>query len=287
MDKGFIWFWTKFFIEKIIQILGWIILVLVLFYILTTLVIRPSNDRAWNLDQEILPYAEVHGNLVNVHNIRNFTYASTTDYVPAYYDKVFDLSKLKRVYYVVEPFTDFVGAAHTFLSFEFEGDNFVAVSVEIRKEKGESFSALKGLFRQYELMYVIADERDVVKLRSNYRKDLVYVYPVKASPEDGKKLFLDIIERVNGLRYEPEFYNTLTNTCTTNIADHVNDITPRRIPGSLDILFPAASDRLALKLGLLDTDLPLEAARAKYLINDKALKYADDPMFAAKIRLEE
>ena len=124
---------------------------------------RPSNDRDWELDQALLPFAEIDGSLVSIHNIRNFSYNSTTDYTVSYYDKTYDISKLKNVYYIVEPFSTFAGSAHTFVSFEFEGNDFLAISVEIRKEKGEKFSAWKGMFNQYEMMYVIADERDVVK----------------------------------------------------------------------------------------------------------------------------
>ena len=220
--------------------------------------IRPSSDRDWNTDQAVAPVVEISDHLVSIKNIRNFTYASTTSYIPNYYDKTFDINKIKKVWYVVEPFAGLIGAAHTFVSFEFEDDQFVSISVEIRKEKGESFSALKGLFRQYELMYVIADERDVIKLRSNHRKDLVYVYPIKADKEKVKELFLDMVRRADKLSEEPEFYNTLTSTCTTNIVKHVNKITPGRISFSHEILFPAASDRLAYEAGLIDTDLSLQ-----------------------------
>jgi hypothetical protein len=246
--------------------------------------VKPSNDRNWSTDQAVLPSAEIEGDLVSIKNIRNFSYASTTSYIPNYYNRTYDINKLKKVWYIVEPFSGYVGAAHTFLSFEFEDNIFVSISVEIRKEKGETFSALKGLLRQYELTYVIADERDVVKLRSNYRKDLVYVYPVKADKEKAQTLFLDMVQRANELKENPEFYNTLTNTCTTNIVRHVNNITSERIPFSLDILFPANSDKLAHEVGLLDTDLSLEEARKKHLINDKALKFANDINFSVRIR---
>jgi len=246
--------------------------------------ILPSNDRDWAKDQSILPYAKINGDLVSIKNVRNFTYASTTSYTSGYYDKTYDLTKIKKVWYIVEPFSGFVGSAHTFLSFEFEGDQFVSISVEIRKEKGESFSAVKGLFNSYELMYVIADERDVVKLRSNYRKDLVYVYPIKTTQEKTKALFLDMIERTNKLKEQSEFYNTLTSTCTTNIMQHVNKITPQKVPFSYKVLLPSYSDKLAYDLGLIDTTLSFEEARAKYLINDRALKYGNSPDFSVKIR---
>lgn len=261
-----------------------VLLFLVIVLLLSLQFIRPSNDRDWMLDQQILPYAEFNNNLVTVYNIRNFEYASTTSYAPRYYDKTFDLDKIKKVYYVVEPFSGYVGAAHTLLSFEFEDNTFVAISVEIRKEKDEKFSALKGLFRQYELMYVVADERDVVKLRSNYRKDQVYVYPIKTSKENIALLFKDMLTRANELKDEPAFYNTLTNTCTTNIAKHANKIMDQRVPFSFDLLFPAKSDRYAYDLGLIDTDLPFEDAREKFNINSRALMYADDPNFSVRIR---
>jgi hypothetical protein len=250
--------------------------------------VKPSNDRNWTVDQAILPYAEISGNMVTIHNIRNFTYASTTSFTPAYYNKTFNLSKIRSVEYIVEPFSDWEGSAHTFLTFGF-GDTektaeYVSISVEIRKEQGESFSAIKGLFKQYELMYVIADERDVIKLRTNYRKDQVFLYPVKADKPGMQQLFLSMVERANKLYTEPEFYNTLTNTCTTNIVGHVNEIvTERRVPFSYKVLFPGYSDQLAYDLGLIDTTLPLTEIREKYKINEKA-ETASDSDFSTKIR---
>lgn len=289
--------------KLMLKILFILILLCIIAYTTFILIVRPSNDRPWNDDQSILPYADISAtsSLMTIHNIRNFDYASTTIYTRNYYDKTFDVSKLKRVWYIVEPFSGYAGAAHTFLSFEFEnnkssntGDNsdqenqasstFLAISVEIRKEKGEKFSAVKGLLRQYEIMYVIADEKDVVKLRSNFRKDQVYVYPVKTTPEKAQLLFTDMINRANELRTKPVFYNTLTNTCTTNIVRHVNRISEGRVPWDPSILFPANSDLHAYNIGLLDTDLPFEQARQKFLINEKALKYADDPNFSSLIR---
>ncbi len=268
------------------------LLVLILLFVAITSVIlavrHPSNDREWNDDQKILSYADIKGRSITIHNIRNFTYRSNSDYTPAYYDKNFDLDKFKKVWYIVEPFEGIPGSAHTFLSFEFEDNQFVSISVEIRKEKGETYNPIKGLFDKYELMYVIADERDVVKLRTNYRDDQVFVYPVKTTKEKGQALFLDMLTRANKLKESPEFYNTIVNTCTTNIVKHVNTVTPKRVPlFNLRVLLPENSDKLAYELGLLDTDLSFEQAREYYFINDRALKYADDPNFSVRIRQEE
>lgn len=273
---------------KYLKLFGKILLVLVLLcivaYTILVIIVRPSNDRDWTTDQAVLPYAEINGNQVAVHNVRNFSYTSTSDYTPSYYDATFDLEKLKNVYFIVEPFSGPVGAAHTFLSFEFEGDKFVSISVEIRKEKRESFSAVKGVLRQYELTYVIADERDVVKLRSNYRKDKVFVYPIKTTPEKMRAVFISMIERTNQLKEKPEFYNTLFSNCTTNLAKHVNKISPKRIPWDITLLLPENSDKYAYELGLIENTLPFEATRAAHFINDLAAEYADSPDFSLKIR---
>lgn len=243
----------------------------------------PRNDREWSLDQRVLSHAKFTGDEVTVFNIRNFTYKSVTDYEPNYYDKTFNLNELVSVDYIVEPFGN-MGAAHTFLSFGFSTGDYLAISVEIRKEVGESFSPLKGLLRNYELMYVVADERDVIKLRTNYRQDAVYLYPIKISKEHMRILFSDMLTRTNKLREKPEFYNTVTNTCTTNIVSHVNHIAPAHIPWDVRLLLPENSDVLAYELGLIDTSVSLEELRKHHKINDKAAQYADSTDFSKLIR---
>ena len=252
-------------------------------YALFALLVRPSNDRDWSVDQAVLPVATIDGPLVTIRNIRNFRYEATDRYTPGYYDKTFDLRALDSAWFVVEPFGK-GGAAHTFVSFGFRDRDFVAVSVEIRKEKGESFSPLKGLLRRYEVMYVIGDERDLVKLRTNYRNDPVHLYRIRTTPERMRAMFLAMVRRANALHEQPEFYNTLTNTCTTNLVRHVNQITPKRIPLRASVLLPATSDELAYELGLIDTALPFEEAQRRALINPSARRYADDPDFSRKIR---
>ena len=280
--------------RRLKKALKWIVCFLVLLvagYFIFSLIVRPSLDRDWNKDQAVLARATIDGDRVTITNIRNINYRSTSDYDVRYYDKSFDLKKLDSVWYVVEPFSGHgFGAAHTLMSFGFEGGDYVAISAEIRKEKGESFSAVKGLFRQYEIVYVIADERDVIKLRSNYRRDKVLLYPVKTSRENMRKMFLSMLNRANKLATKPEFYNTLVNTCTTSIVGHVNEISPGKVPWSLKTLMPAHSDELAYKLGLLDTNganggtLTLEEMQNRYLINERAEKFKDDPNFSEKIR---
>ena len=264
---------------------------LALFFLLATVAyfsIRPSNARTWSGDQTKLPSATFEGDLVHVKDIRNFHYRSTTDYDPAWYDRTFDLRELESLWFLVEPFDEGKGAAHTLVSFGFAGPagpEYLAISVEIRKEVGEEFSVVKGILRQYELMYVVGDERDLIQLRSNYRKDDVYLYPIRAPKERIRAMLVGMLERANRLREEPEFYNTLTNTCTTNIVRHVEEVAPGRVPRfRREVILPGYSDRLAYDLGLLDTDLSFEKARERFKINERALRAQGDPDFSVKIR---
>jgi len=133
---------------------------------------QPSNDRDWTPDQALLPWVEFSGRRVTVHNVRDFRYRSVADYDAAWEDRSYDLDRLRSAWFLVEPFErDRVGPAHTLMSFGFEGDDYLAISAEIRKERGEEFSPWKGLLRQYEIMYIVGDERDLIQLRTNHRRD--------------------------------------------------------------------------------------------------------------------
>lgn len=252
--------------------------------VLWWLSIKPSNTRDWSRDQTVLARSVVDNDKVILRNIRNSSYRTAQDYDVMHYDRTFDLNELESAWFVVEPFEGTPSAAHTFLSFGFKGGQYVAISVEVRKEKGESYSPFKALFKQYELMYVIGDEHDLIKLRSNYRNDTVYLYPIRTSVNARRDLFLDMVTAANRLAENPEFYHTLWNTCTTRIVDHVDKLFPGKVPFSFKILFPARADRLAYDLGLIDTELSFEEARRRFQINDRARRFADSPDFSVRIR---
>jgi hypothetical protein len=250
---------------------------------------RPSNRRDWMPDQARLPRVELEGRRVRVHNLRNASYRSTSDYDVAWEERTYDLDRLRSAWFAVEPFAGWKGPAHTLMSFGFDGleeedDDYLAVSVEIRKERGEEFSPWKGLVRQYELMYVLGDERDLIGLRTNHRRDRVYLYPVRAPRERLEQMLVGMLRRANHLAGEPEFYNTLTNTCTTNIVRHVNELVPGRVPWSYKVLLPGYSDELAYDLGLIDTDLPFEEAQRRFRIDQKAQRLGIREDFSAAIR---
>jgi hypothetical protein len=246
--------------------------------------LEPSNNRDWSADQAVLAHADFQGDRVTVHNIRNCAYHSTDNYEVHYYDKTYDLNKLQSVDFIMVPFAGMPALAHTFLSFGFEGQDYLAISVEIRKEKGETYSPLKGLLNQYELMYVVGDERDLIVLRSNYRLDDVYIYRARATRAQAREVFVDMLQRANGLTARPEFYNAITNNCTTNVARHINRISPGRVPYSYRVLLPGYTDRLAYDLGLLDTNDSFEGTKQRARANRLAYVYRDSPDFSAKIR---
>ncbi len=253
------------------------------------LLTRPSNDRDWSLNERVLPYAEFSGDQALVHNVRNTVYRTADDFTPVYDDRTYDLRRLQGVWFGVVPFSGWRGVAHTFLSFEFAGGGggprpeFVVISVEARKERGETYHFLMGLFRQYELFYVVADEHDAIRLRTNYRGDAVFFYPIKSTRERTRALFTAMLERANSLREHPVFYNTLTRNCTNTIAQHVNSLVPGRVPFSFKVIFPGYSDRLAYDLGLIATDLPYDSIRAHFLITERA-RAATDTGFSREIR---
>ena len=199
--------------------------------------LEPSNARDWQAETALLPYAVIEGDIVTVHNIRNFVYRSETDFTPAYYDKRFDLRKLEAVDLVTSYWMG-PEIAHVFSSYAFAGGDHLAISIEARKVKGEGYSSLKGFFRQYELYYVVANERDVIRVRTNYRRDPpenVYLYRTQTSVEDGRRLFLEYMNRINSLRARPEFYNTLTTNCRTTIWMNTR-VNPQHLPFDWKIL---------------------------------------------------
>lgn len=250
----------------------------------------PSLDRNWNIDQKILPEISFSWNIVSIKNIRNFEYETTNDYQVFYYDKSYDLEKINSLYYIIEPFSNYDWPAHTMMSFGFENGDYITISAEIRKEVWESFSALKWLLREYELVYMIWDEKDLIKLRANYRKDEVIMYPIKTDVENIKNIFVSMLERADYLTKNPEFYNTITNNCTTNILNHSNyvrkDINKEKISWSIKALLPSHSDEVIYKLGLINTSLSLEEARSYYKINDLSEIYWETKNYSKFIRKE-
>lgn len=246
--------------------------------------VQPSITGEWAPDHSELPHAQIDGDRVTISGFRNFTYRSAEDFDVVYEERSYDLNDLESVWYVVTPFGGGGGAAHTFLSFGFGDSTFVSVSVEARRQPGEGYSLWAGMMKRYELIYVLGDERDLIGLRAKHRGNRVLAYPIRTERAKIRAVFESILRRVNELRDQPEFYNTLTNNCTTAILRHVNEVADEPIGYGLKVLLPARSDRLAYDRGLIETDLPFEEARVRYDITERAKAVGPDDDFSVAIR---
>ena len=257
--------------------------------------LTPSQTRNWQTDVSQTAWAEVHNDHVVLHNVRNCQYRTELDYTCRWETRTYDLSQLRSgdifIVYWGSPFI-----AHTMISFQFGNDDHIAFSVETRKVVGQTYSALLGFFRQYELIYIPADERDLVRLRTNYREgekglgEDVYIYRLKWDPVRARARFLEYIDRINELHAEPEWYNAITQNCTTSLFEQ-RQATPGAVPTlsqwNWQVLANGKLDELGYKVGAMVTDgLPFEELKKRAYINPVArtVTTLDDPDFSKRIR---
>lgn len=231
-----------------------------------------------------MPHAEFQGDLVRVSDIRDFRYAAADVLVPRYDSRVYDLRRIKGVDFIVVPFVDTPKLAHTMLSFGFDDGEYLAFSVEARRREGQEYSPISGMLNSYELIYVLADERDVIPLRTLHHGSDTYVYRTRATPAQSQALFVDVLQRANQLHQRPELYNTLTNNCTTNIRDHINRVMPGRVPWNPALWISGRADRSAYNMGLLEQSQPFNETKRRALVNEVANRSVLAPDFSAQIR---
>jgi hypothetical protein len=259
---------------------------LAIFAVLVILFLRipASNDRDWQPDVAVTPYATVNGDLVTVHGVRNFAYRTETDFTPRWEERTYDLRKLDSADIIAAYWTG-KAIAHVMVSFGFEGKDYLAISIETRKEKGESYSTLAGFFRQYELYYVVADERDVIGVRTTYRqpREDVYIYRVRVRQINIRRIFLDYIETINDMHARPRFYNTLTTNCTTSILMHTR-MNPESPPLSWKVLLSGYVPEYLYELGRIDTAKPFADLEKLCHVNERAHAADQDAAFSQRIR---
>jgi hypothetical protein len=246
------------------------------------LLLPPSNERDWQPDVAKLAWADIRGDAVTVHNVRNNTYRSEADYTVHYEDQQYDLAALRAL----DLFVSYWGSpviAHTIVSFGFADGRHLAFSIETRKEKGEDYSAVKGFFKQYELIVIAADERDVVGLRTNYRGEDVYLYRIQASPAGIRSVFLNYLALANRLHAGPEWYNALTHNCTTTIRGLAPSGAVGRWP-SWQLFLNGYLDQLLYARGVVTRSLPFADLRSQSHINERARRADDAPDFSRRIR---
>lgn len=244
--------------------------------------IQPSNDRVWRSDTSQISRVFIDGDNIRITNYRNFDYKSLDDFTVRYEDREVQLSHLTSLDFFVSYWMP-GPVAHTFVSFNFDNAPPISISIEARFEEHESYDPLASLFKQFELIYIVGDERDIVRVRTNFRQEDVYLYHVNISPERARLLFMVYLERINELADHAEFYHLLSNNCTINILRYANKSGRE---GSLDIrhILNGFSDRYLYRAGLIDTSLPFSEIRENARINDKAMAANNDPDFSLRIR---
>ena len=246
---------------------------------------RPAADRDWNADQARLPRVRVDGHVVHVQNVRDFRYRTEFDFDEHWEDRSYDLDRLSSIGFVLVPLSErWRGPAHSFVTFGFDDSSFVSISIEARRTRGERYSPLRGLWRRYELIYVVGDERDVIGRRAIHDGNPVYLFPIRATKDAMRALFVEMLTRADALREHPAFYNTLTDNCTSLLLRHVEHAAPRRVQGGVAAVLPGYADEVAVKLDLIEGVRSAEEARRRYRINDKARAAEHAPDFSFRIR---
>ena len=244
--------------------------------------LRPSNDQDWARENARTPRGEVSGDRLVLHDVRNFDYRTETDFTEHWETRSYDLSKLRGL----DLFLSHWGSpaiAHTIMSWDFEGEKPLAISIETRKDKNQQYSAVAGFFRNYPVLYVPADERDLVRLRTNYRGENVWLYRLRMPVPRARALLLDYVASMNRLADHPEWYNALTENCTTAIRTHVKAV-GGSVPLDWRLFANGHLDELLYERGAVNNSIPFEELKQLGHIDERAKAADQDPEFSARIR---
>lgn len=272
--------WIK--LIKYIGISSGLALIFLLFYFF--ILLEPSNNRNWESGTEKLPSIRIKSNLITILDVRDFHFQSGKITLTNYISRTVDINNLEKVWFIVEPFSKFSGVAHTYFVFDFKEEEPIAVSVEARREKGEDYSALAGIFNQYELIYIWGTESDETIRRVIYEKNKLYMYPLKISPEGARNLFLQLAEQTQSLELNPRFYNTLFSNCTNELAKSANRIKPNAVPLNIALFLPGYSVKELYKLGYLPKKFSVDQLQQKYFISDYVQENYQLADFSDKLR---
>ena len=244
--------------------------------------IRPSHDRNWRPEVAVMPRAVIDGDRVHLTGVRDFDYRTRNDFTVRYEERDLQLSHLTALDFYVSYFTE-GPVGHTFLSFIFDNAQPLSISIETRPEVGEGFAPVASIFKQFELIYVVGDERDLVRVRTNHRGEPVYLYRLNTSADDARRLLLVYLARINELADHPEFYHLLTNSCTINIVRYANAVGRS---GRLDFrhILNGLIDGYLYYSGRIDTTLPFDELRRRSHINEAAQAADGATDFSERIR---
>jgi hypothetical protein len=244
--------------------------------------IAASQTRNWRPEVAVMPRVTIDGDRVRITGVRNFDYRSENDFTVRYGEREVSLSHLTALDFYVSYWREGL-VGHTFLSFIFDNAPPLSISIETRPEVGEGFAPIASLFKQFELIYVVGEERDIVGVRTNHRGETVYLYHLNTSADDARRLFSVYLGRINELADRPEFYHLLSNSCTINIVRYANAAGRQ---GSFDIrhLFNGLIDSYLYYSGRVDTTLPFDELRRRSLINEAARAADGAVEFSERIR---
>lgn len=246
------------------------------------LTLSPTNDSDWQPDVAKEAWADIGGDEVTLHNVRNCDYRTETDYTPHWETRTVRISQITGIDLAIN-YWGSPWIAHPIVSFQFVGAPPLCFSIEIRKKVGQSYSTIGGLYRQFELIYIAADERDVIRLRTNYRNEDVYLYRTTISPARARERFLEYIHSLNALRNKARWYNAITTNCTTSI--RTQHPPKERVPWDWRILLNGKGDELMYERHAIVTGgLPFAELKARSLIDTRARAANDSPDFSQLIR---
>ncbi|MDR1483399.1 MAG: DUF4105 domain-containing protein [Planctomycetaceae bacterium] len=247
--------------------------------------ITPLNNRKWSPNHSVLQTADFNNHLVTINNVRYSKYNSSNDYQTRYYNATFDLNQIRTIDLIIVPIRGLPSIAHVESSFGFADGKHVLMSITARYEEGEIFDPIASALRQFELIYVFADERDILKLDSQINKNEVYLYRLNFTPDEVRTMFVDALQRANKLAQKPEFYHPIRNSCVTNLIDHINKGRPKAISSNYKTLLPGMIGKHVFDLKLVDTnETDFKVVRENAKINWLVERFGDLEYFSAGIR---
>ena len=275
-------------LDVVLSILALILIILAILIFSRIYRLSPSNNRSWVNDNSRNAFVDFEEDIVKIKNIRDFNWRSTRDFDERWIDQEYDLREVTGIWLTLEYFDPKRRQmAHTILSFEFSDNRRLACSIEVRREEGERYNPIQGLFRQYELIYVWGTESDIIGVRTRCRKNSVtHLFKAVVLGEGNERRMLEsYLTRTNNLVKRPEWYNTITNTCTTNIVRHVNEVYPGRVPRAISILMPGLSPKMLERANLIEMKGTLQQTLEASIIDSKADEWNGDDDFGEIIRM--
>jgi len=244
--------------------------------------LSPSNDREWTDDVAQTVGGKIDGNVVTLDKVRDFVWRSNADYTPRWMTQSYDLARLRSLDMIVSYWAR-PSIAHMLISFGFGENDYVVFSVEIRRQKDQMFSEIGGFFKEFELVVIAAKERDIVRLRTNVRREDTYLFRMNFEPAAMRALFLAYVAEANALVRKPRFYHTITGNCTTVLYRMLKRIV-RRLPFSYRVLLSGYMPEYFYGIGYLDQRYMLEELRAFGYVSERGRIADESPTYSADIR---